>query len=219
MAKKYARTGLGIERYVLNLFNPEDSILREIVARATKEGLPPIQVSPMDGRHLEVITRCAGVKKAVEIGSLAGYSGVCIARGLVKGGRLFSLECSQHHADVARKSFENAGLAEKVKLVVGAASETLRSISSEGPFDLVFIDADKESYPLYFKWAALHLKVGGILLAVNTFAFGKIDDSKSVDSEVKALRRFNQLAAEHKKFKVTILPTGEGLTLGIKIRK
>jgi caffeoyl-CoA O-methyltransferase len=218
MDKSYAQSGDKIEKYVTELFNPQDTFLLEIVRRAAREGLPPIHVSPLDGLHLEVLTRAIGAKKAVEIGTLAGYSGVRIARGLAPQGRLYTFEFSDHRARVARKSFEKAGLSKKVEILVGPAVNNLKKIESKGPFDLVFIDADKESYPHYLEWAARNLRVGGVFLGDNSFAKGKISDSKTKEANVKALQKFNHIAATNKRFKSTILPTGEGLTFGVKVK-
>ncbi len=218
MPKSYSGSNVKIEKYVTKLFKPQDAVLLEIVRRAAKEGLPPIHVSPTDGLHLEVITRAIGAKKAVEIGTLAGYSGINIVRGLAHPGKLYTFEFSDHHARVARKSFEKAGLSKRVEIFVGPALKNLKVIEAKGPFDLVFIDADKEGYPGYLDWAAKNLRVGGVVLGDNTFAWGKIDDSRTKEPNVRALQKFNRVAATSKRFRSTILPTGEGLTFGVKIR-
>jgi caffeoyl-CoA O-methyltransferase len=218
MAKAFAQSAPKIEKYVTELFKPQDTILFEIVKRAAQESLPPIHVAPMDGLYLEIITRAVGARKAVEIGTLAGYSGVSIARGLGSRGKLYTFEFSGHHAQVAEKSFKKAGLSQRVEIFVGPALDNLKKIESQGPFDLVFIDADKENYPAYLEWVIQNLRVGGIFLGDNTFAWGKISEDKSKDSKVKALRKFNHIAATHPRFRSTILPTGEGLTLGVKIK-
>src|SRR5271163_1119122 len=108
MTKTFSASGEDLEKYAFDLFKPQDDILLEIIQRAAKAGLPAIHVSPMDGLHLEVITRAIDTKKAVEIGTLAGYSGVCIARGLAEGGMLYTLEYSPDHAKVAEESFKKA---------------------------------------------------------------------------------------------------------------
>jgi caffeoyl-CoA O-methyltransferase len=203
-------------RYLNRTFQPEDAVLKEIRERSLKAGLPEIQLGSMDALHLEVLTRTAGAKKAVEIGTLGGYSGTAIARGLGKGGRLHTFELDRKHAEVAMESFQKAGVVDRVIVHVGAALERLPEIEHEEPFDLVFIDADKESYPAYLAWAAHHLKVGGIVLGDNTFAFGEIVDGRSAGAE--AMREFNRELAQGKRFRSTLLPTGEGLSLGVKVR-
>jgi caffeoyl-CoA O-methyltransferase len=203
-------------RYLNRTFHPEDAVLKEIRERSLKAGLPEIQLGSMDALHLEVLARAVGAKKAVEIGTLGGYSGTAIARGLGKGGRLHTFELERKHAEVALESFQKAGVIDRVMVHVGPALERLPEIEHEEPFDLVFIDADKESYPAYLAWAAHHLKIGGLVLGDNTFAFGEIVDGRSAGAE--ALREFNKELAQGGRFRSTLLPTGEGLTMGVKIR-
>jgi caffeoyl-CoA O-methyltransferase len=219
--KIFGGTETKLVQYVEQTFLPEDSILRDVKERADQQGLPAIQVGKMDGLHLEVITRSVGAKLAVEIGTLGGYSGICITRGMGPDGKLFTFELEQSRADFARESFQKAGIAHQVEILVGLAIENLNRINKYGPFDLVFIDADKVSYPLYLKWASENLKIGGILLADNTFAWGMIADDRFDNSEdalaVKALKEFNFTLAQGGQFRSTILPTGEGLTFGVRV--
>lgn len=209
-------------RYIEKTFRPEDPVLRQVVERQQRAGLPNIQVGNMDGLHLEVLTRAAGAKKAVEIGTLGGYSGIHLARALPEGGRLYTFEMDHKHAEVARASFEQAGVLPKVEIFVGPALDNLNKITRHGPFDLVFIDADKEGYPKYLDWAAENLRVGGLVIADNTFAWGMIADEKAEDPEdqasLSALRDFNDRIANGGRFKATVLPTAEGLTIGVKIQ-
>jgi len=212
-----------ITNYVLNTFAPVDPLLQEIKKTSDEKGLPPIQVGSMDGLLLEVLTRVSGAEKAVEIGTLAGYSGVCILRGLKPGGKLYTFEFDSTHASVATQTFEKAGFKNQADVFVGPALSRLPEIESHGPFDLVFIDADKENYPHYLAWASRHLRVGGVLIGDNTFAFGMIANSTFENDEdrrtVMALREFNEkLAQKESIFRATLLPTGEGLTLAVKIR-
>ncbi len=153
MEKTFSNRDQKIQEYVRQTFQPEDSILREIRERSQKAGLPMIQVADMDSLHLEVITKAIGAKKAVEIGTLGGYSGVAIARGLAKGGKLYTFEYHEHHAKVAQESFEKADVSKKVQILIGSAINNLSKIERFGPFDLIFIDADKEGYPNHLAWA------------------------------------------------------------------
>lgn len=211
-----------IAEYLETTFRPEDPVLAEIRERSIARGLPQIHVGPMDGLHLEVLTRAIGARKAVEIGTLAGYSGVCIARGLRDGGVLYTFDADRKHVEVATESFQKAGVASRVKAFIGPAIRKLPEIASEGPFDLVFVDADKESYPAYLNWASENLRVGGLLLGDNTLAWGMIADEKFEDPEderaARALQRFNREAAQGGRFRATMLPTGEGLTVAVKVR-
>jgi caffeoyl-CoA O-methyltransferase len=211
-----------ILKYLEKTFQPEDSVLRSARESAETQGLPKIQVGAMDGLHLEVIARSIGAKKAVEIGTLGGYSGTSIARGLAPGGKLYTFEVDGKHALVARATFDKAGLGSTVEIILGPAVEKLSEISSQGPFDLVFIDADKDNYPNYLKWATENLRVGGVLLADNTLAWDLIADDKFDDPEdersVRALQRFNEEAASGGRFRTTLLPTAAGITFGVKLR-
>lgn len=217
MEKDFGCSNPQIVKYCEQIFTPEDSVLKEIRERSHKEGLPMIQVGKMDNLHIEVLTRLCGAKKAVEIGTLGGYSGVNILRGMGQGGRLWTFEYHEKHASVAKESFKKAGFESQVKILLGRALENLPKIEKEGPFDLVFIDADKQSYPAYLKWAEKNLKIGGVILGDNTFGFGKIAD-KTNEEEITALQKFNKTLAESDRFLSTILPTGEGLTVAVKTK-
>ncbi|MSP63032.1 MAG: O-methyltransferase [Myxococcales bacterium] len=220
MIKSYSADP-ALSDYVARVFGGEDEVLADIRARSRAAGLPEIQVGRVDGLHLEVFARAIAATKAVEIGTLGGYSGVCLLRGMAPTGTLYTFEAEEHHAVVARRSFEQAGFADRARLFVGAAAERLGEIEGEGPFDLVFIDADKLSYPAYLGWAAKHLRVGGVLLADNAFLFGRIDQPTPAPEEVagvRAMQSFNEALARGGRFRATLLPTGEGLAMGVKIR-
>lgn len=207
--------------WAIAVHRPEDDVLREIRERSAAAGLPPIQVGPMDGLHLEVLARAARVRRAVEIGTLGGYSGVCLLRGMVADGVLHTIELDPGRAAFAQASFGRAGFADRVRIHVGPAQERLRDLEREGPFDLVFLDADKTGYPFYLEWAAEHLEVGGLVLADNTFAFGHVHEPASAGEDApgaEALARFADRLANGGRFRATILPTAEGLSLGVKVR-
>jgi len=205
-----------VRGYLETVFGPEDAILAEIRERSAAAGLPDIQVARFDGRHLEVLARAVGARKAVEIGTLGGYSGVCLARGMT-GGRLDTFESEPRHAEVARESFRRAGFADRVRIHVGRAREELVKIESDGPFDLLFIDADKVSYPDYLRWGTANLRRGGIVLADNVFraAFGATGDWS--EESVAALDLFNRELAGGGAFAATFIPTVEGLAFGVKL--
>lgn len=219
--KTYSINSPEISDYVGRLYRGYAARKKSVRARASRAGLPDIHVGPMDALHLEVIVRAVRAKKAVEIGTLAGYSGESIARGLAQGGKLYTLECEPKHAAVARETFRKAGLLKRVEILTGPAMESLKRIEAKGPFDFVFIDADKVNYSAYLDWAAKHLRAGGVMAADNTFAFGLIAGDSPIEDprrnqNVRALRAFNLKVARHPKFVSTILPTGEGLTIAVK---
>lgn len=214
-------SGLGqgdptVARYLESVLGPEDAVLSEIRDRSRAAGLPEIEVARFDGRHLETIARAAGAKKIVEIGTLGGYSGVCLARALPPGGRLDTFEFDARHAEVARESFRRAGVEDRVRIHVGRAIENLPEIERDAPFDLVFVDADKVGYPDYYRWAAAHLRRGGVLLADNVFRAAWGPQEGWSKESVEALDQFNRTLAAGGEFVTTFLPTVEGLAFGVK---
>jgi caffeoyl-CoA O-methyltransferase len=220
--KAFGNADPELEAYTYRTFAPEDEFLRDVRARQQAAGLPDIQVAPLDGKHLEVLAAANRAKRAVEIGTLGGYSGVCLLRGMGEGARLDTFELDPRHAEVARETFRRAGLADRVRIHVGPAIERLPDVAGEAPFDLVFIDADKTGYPAYTRWAADHLRVGGVVLLDNAFLFGRVvlegaaltpDQAPSV----AAMRETHVLLASSGRFTATMLPTGEGLAMGVKI--
>lgn len=221
MEREFGQANPDVVRYAYDEFQPEDSILSHAREHARQKGLPEIEVGAFDARHLEVFVRMLNVGKAVEIGTLGGYSAITIARGMRPGGKLHTFELDPHHAEVAKQNIAQARLLADVVVHVGPAMENLPSVAHEAPFDLVFIDADKGNYPKYLAWATDHLKVGGAVIADNTFAWGRIhrhyDLSPGEARAVSALREFNHIVAHSGRFRSTILPTGEGMTIAIKV--
>lgn len=192
-------------------------VLQEMEAH----GLPPINIGPLEGRLLEFLTRTCGAKRAVEIGTLGGYSAMWIAGALPPSGRLYTFESDPKHAEVAERCLSEAGLARKVTVVRGDAALTLGKIEPLGPFDIVFIDADKVSYPKYLKWAAKNLRPGGIVAADNAYLFGKVHLRPAQAGEdapaVRAMHEFLRLLADESEFAAcAMIPTGEGLAVAIK---
>jgi predicted O-methyltransferase YrrM len=207
-------------RYLNRTFQPEDAVLKEIRERSLKAGLPEIQLGSMDALHLEVLTRTAGAKKAVEIGTLGGYSGTAIARGLGKGGRLHTFELDRKHAEVAMESFQKAGVVDRVIVHVGAALERLPEIEHEEPFDLVFIDADKVNTPAYFAWSLEQTRPGGLIIADNVVRGGTLADGDSDDPTIVAQRRLHEWLATQDRISATTIQTvgvkgHDGFTLGL----
>ena len=215
--KGFGATDSRIAPYVEHLLEPEDAVLAEIRERSTREGLPAIAIGPFDGRHLEVLARMAGARKIIEIGTLGGYSGVCLARALPAGGRLDTFELEPKHARVAAESFRKAGVAERVRTHVGPALERLRDIEREGPFDLVFLDADKAGYPGYLAWAERHLRVGGVVIADNVFRRAAFSIEGDDPRAVAGIRNFNESLARSGRFRTTMLPLEDGFAVGVRI--
>jgi caffeoyl-CoA O-methyltransferase len=160
---------------------------------------------------LYVLLRLIDARKIVEVGTLVGYSAIHMARALAAGGHLWSIEYESNHADVARGNIAAAGLADRVTVLVGAGRDKLPTLEGEGPFDAVFIDADKENYDHYGMWALQHLRRGGLVLGDNAYLFGELmDDSK----RGRAMRAFHELVA--RSCDSVCVPTPDGLVVGIK---
>ncbi|MEE9216870.1 MAG: O-methyltransferase [Anaerolineales bacterium] len=204
-----------LENYVRNTFSAEDEILSTIRSEIPRRGLPEITVRPEEGRFLQFIVAASGARMAVEIGTLGGYSGVWIARGLPAGGKLITLELSEEHAAVAADHFEMAGVADKVDLRVGDAHDLLQDLANEGPFEFVFIDAEKEGYPAYLDWAEANLRSRGIVAGHNAFGFGTIVDPSNSDPGLAAIRLFNERLASDDRFVSTIFPAGDGTAVAV----
>jgi caffeoyl-CoA O-methyltransferase len=195
--------------YVNRTHAPQDAALAR--AFAVPEGVPAIQVGPSEGALITLLCRLGGVKKAVEVGTLVGYSAIHIARAIGEGGHLWSVEYEPRHAELARGNLAAAGLADRVTVVVGAGVDVLPTLVGHGPFDAVFIDADKVSYDKYGAWAIANLKKGGLVLGDNAYLFGELlEDS----DRGRAMRGFHEEVA--KACDSVCIPTPDGLVLGIK---
>jgi caffeoyl-CoA O-methyltransferase len=219
--KGFGQGDAALAAWAESVYRPEDPLLRAVRERSAAAGLPAIQVGAFDGLHLEVLARAAGARRAVEIGTLGGYSGVCLLRGMGDGGHLHTFELSERHARVARETFAAAGLTARVTVHVGPAAERLPDVERDGPFDLVFLDADKTGYPGYLAWAERNLRTGGLLVADNTFGFGQVHRERPVGEDpaaMAALREFSERLASGGAFRATMLPTAEGLSVGVKVR-
>jgi caffeoyl-CoA O-methyltransferase len=182
------------------------------LARAftTPDGVPSIMVGPSEGRLLHLLMKLVGARRVVEVGTLMGYSAVQMARGLAPGGHLWTIEYEPRHAELARGNLAAAGLADRVTVEVGAGVEVLPRLEGHGPFDAVFIDADKGNYDQYGAWALRHLRPGGLVIGDNAYLFGDLLDD---DPRAVAMRRFHQLVAE--RCDSVCIPTPDGLVVGI----
>jgi caffeoyl-CoA O-methyltransferase len=152
----------------------------------------------------------------LEIGTLGGYSGIWIARGLVDGGKLITVEREPLHARVAHDNFAAAGLSQRVEIRVGEATRMLEELASLAPFDFVFIDAEKSGYPQYFVWAVEHVRLGGVIAAHNAFRAGKIIDSSQPDEATQIIQKLNRQVAGDPRLISTIYPAGDGTLVAVK---
>jgi predicted O-methyltransferase YrrM len=215
-------TWSAVDAFVGETLVPDDDLLRAALDAAEAAGLPQIQVSPPQGKLLQMLARLQGARTVLEFGTLGGYSTILLARALPEGGRLITLEANAEYAEVARGSIERAGLAEVVDLRVGPALETLPALEDEGPgpFDLTFIDADKVNTPNYFAWALDHSRPGSLIVADNVVRGGTLVESASEDPATQAQRQLHEtLAAEPRVTATTIQTVGskgyDGFTLAL----
>lgn len=200
---------LAVDRYIADLFAPPDPALDAALAHSAASGLPPINVSPVLGKLLMLLAQTRGARSILEVGTLGGYSTIWLARALPAGGRLVTLEADPKHAEVARANIGRAGLAGVVEVRLGSALETLPQLAAEecGPFDVVFIDADKENYPGYLEWALKLTRPGSLILADNVVRNGSVLVAESSDALVRGVRRFNEMLADEPRVSATIFQT------------
>jgi predicted O-methyltransferase YrrM len=194
-----------VDRYIEDLLLPSDPVLEAALRSSADAGMPAIAVSPAQGKLLMLMAQMLGAHRILEIGTLGGYSTIWLARGLTDGGRVITLEADAKHADVARSNIARAGLAGVVEVRLGKAIDTLPTL--EGPFDLIFIDADKVSYPEYLEWAIKLARSGSGIIADNVVRKGAVIDADSSDANVQGVRRFNELLAAEKRVSATAIQT------------
>lgn len=214
MADSDSRAG---ERYatkaILDYVNGVHAAHDDALTRAftVPADVPAIMVGPSEGKLIELLCRMAGVRRVVEVGTLVGYSAVHLARALPADGHLWTVEFEPRHAEIARANLAAAGLGDRVTVCVGAGVDVLPTLESHGPFDAMFVDADKISYDHYGAWAARNLRKGGLLLGDNAYLFGELlDDSP----RGRAMRAFHEQAARD--FDSVCIPTPDGLVLGLR---
>ena len=195
-----------IDAYVAGLYAPPDEALTAALRESERAGLPSINVSASEGKLLQMLVEISGARRVLEIGTLGGYSAIHFARALPEDGALISLELDVCHAEVARRNVERAGLSNKVEIRVGDARDALAGIieNGEGPFDLVFIDADKEGYPEYLDWSLRLSRPGTLILGDNAIRGGSVIDPD--DHSSRAMREFNEKLAKDPRLSALILP-------------
>ena len=187
-----------VDEYVSSLMLPSDPVLEAALAAGNAAGLPAINVAPNQGKFLALLAQIQGSQRILEIGTLARYSTIWLARALPQSGRLVTLELDPKHAEVARANIERAGLLAQVEIRVGKALASLATLVSEGvpPFDFVFIDADKASIPDYFQWSLKLTRPGSVIVVDNVIRKGAVLDAASSDANVQGVRRFNEIVSK-----------------------
>jgi predicted O-methyltransferase YrrM len=213
-----------VDEYITDLLVRPDAALNAALAAGAAAGMPAINVAPNQGKLLHLLARIRGARNILEIGTLAGYSTIWLARALPAGGRVVTLEVDPRHADVARANFAIAGLSDVVDLRVGRALDTLPQLAAEkvGPFDLTFIDADKVNIPEYFAWALRLSRVGSVIVVDNVVRDGAVIDATSTDPAVVGVRRLNDILAVEPRVSATTIQTVgskkyDGFTLAVVI--
>ena len=200
--------------YIVGLFGAEDELLASLREEADRTGLPPIAISADEGRLLQVLLTAISARRVLEVGTLGGYSAICMARALPPGGKLLSIEIEEKHAEFARKYITRAGLADRVEVRLGRALDVLPALDGER-FDAIFLDADKEPLPTYFEWALRLLRPGGLVIADNTLWGGKVYDEAEHDEKTKAVREFNRRMATDPRILSILVPTHDGVAIGV----
>jgi predicted O-methyltransferase YrrM len=218
------QTFAAVDRYLADLFVPPDPILDAVLAASTAAGLPDIQVSPNQGKLLHVLARLHGAQSILELGTLGGYSTIWLARALPLGGRLVTLEYEPKHAAVAQANIARAGLADRVEIRIGPALETLPKLAADGagPFDLIFIDADKQGYPEYLDWALNLSRRGTLIIADNVIRQGEVIDPALQRPDLVGIRRFNENLAADSRLTATVIQVvgskgHDGLALAVVV--
>ncbi|MDT0443196.1 O-methyltransferase [Streptomyces johnsoniae] len=196
-----------VDDYFSGLLIPADPVLEAALAASDSAGLPAINVTPGQGKLLHLLARIHGARTILEIGTLGGYSAIWLARALPPGGRLITLEAEQLHAEVARVNVARAGLSDVVDIRVGRALDTLPALTTEGPFDLIFVDADKPSNPDYLAWAVELSRPGSVLVFDNVVRAGNVVHADSADPSVRGTRRFTELLAADPRLTATAIQT------------
>ena len=203
------KTWSAVDSYIAENLLPADTVLEAALRSNRSRGLPAIDVSPAQGKLLYLLAKMNNARRILEIGTLGGYSTIWLARALPKDGKVVTLELEQHHADVAQINFRMAGLSEKIDLRVGPALKSLEDIGKEdaGPFDLVFIDADKPNNPNYLDWAIRLSRPGTLIVCDNVIRDGAVIDERSGDPNVEGARAAFTFLAKDARLEATAIQT------------
>jgi predicted O-methyltransferase YrrM len=200
--------------YIVGLFSAEDELLASLREESDRTGMPPIAISADEGRLLQVLLTSINARRVLEVGTLGGYSAICMARALPPGGRLLSIEINEHHADFARRYIERAGLNDRVEVRLGRAVDVLPSLDGER-FDAIFLDADKEPLPTYFEWALRLVRPGGLIIGDNALWGGRAYDGDEPDDKTRGVREFNRRMATDPRVLGIIVPTHDGVAIAV----
>jgi len=200
--------------YITSLFSAEDELLASLREEAERSGLPAISISADEGRLLQVLLTTIGARRVLEVGTLGGYSAICMARALPSNGRILSLEIEEKHAQFARRYIERANLTDRIDVQVGRALDILPALDGQR-FDAIFLDADKEPLPTYFDWALRLVRPGGLIIGDNALWGGRVYEVSDNDPKTRAVREFNRRMATDPRVLGIIVPTHDGVAVAI----
>lgn len=198
-----------VDNFFTDALIPADAALDAALAVNREADLPAIDVTPLQGKFLELLIRATGAKRVLELGTLGGYSTIWMARAVGENGKVITLELEKRHAEIARRNIDNAGLADRVELRVGPASDSLAALIAEksAPFDFIFMDADKAGYPNYIRQSLKLSRAGTLIIADNVVRDGKVIDPENPDPHIKGVRRFTEIVAAEPRLSTTVLQT------------
>jgi predicted O-methyltransferase YrrM len=201
--------------YIAKRTRPEDELLRDLRAAAADADIPAIQISPEQASFLQILLGLSGAREVVEVGTLAGYSAIAMARALPDEGRVRTIEVSQKHAEFARSWIAKSDVADRIEVLQGRGIDLLPKFADESA-DAIFLDADKKSYPAYLEDGLRIVRRGGLVMADNAFAFGQLLDEHPTDGEATAMKAFNEVMAAEPRLQSVIVPLGDGCWIGVK---
>ena len=202
-------------RYVADLFAAEDEVLKDLRREMAELDMPEIYIGAEEGRLLQVLLKAIGARRVVELGTLGGYSAIWMARALPADGCLVSVEMEPERSRLARRFIARAGLDDRVEVREGVALDLLDELAASGPFDAVFIDADKENYPRYLEWSIENVRAGGLVIGDNAFKGGRVVETGSEDPGVAGIQKFNRALAEDSRLTSIIIPTRDGVAIAV----
>jgi len=215
MDAKYTALTPQLYQYLVDHGTPQDGVLQDLAAE-TKETLGPIslmQIAPEQGALMTLLVRAIGARSAIEVGTFTGYSGICIARGLLPGGRLLCCDVNEEWTGIARRYFERAGVADRIELKIAPAIETLRALPKDAEVDFAFIDADKVSYRHYYEEILARLRPNGLIVFDNVLWLGRVADPGDTSVDTTALRELNEFLSRDERVQAVMLSVADGITV------
>lgn len=208
------------EHFIQKHYVNEDPLFLEMRETAKIKKCDHMMVAPSEARLLQSLVEIHNSKKIVEIGCLFGYTAIYMARGLPEDGKLWTLEKNTENAEYAKNFFDKSNVKNKIELVIGDAHQNLKNLEEHGPFDCVFIDADKSGYSLYLEWAEKNIRRGGLIIADNTFLGGSMwggERANYSQTQIANMRKFHEAFSDPKRFKSVVYPSHDGIAVGVKV--